>query len=108
VAPGAPRSHDGGMSEFIVEITTADPDGTPQSEVDSRRAAEAVRADELAASGNLVRLWRPIDEMRGIGLGQASDEADLHAHVLGTLPPAPWMTFAGTAVQPHPTAPGRL
>ncbi|KJK33276.1 muconolactone delta-isomerase [Lentzea aerocolonigenes] len=95
------------MREFIVEITTTIPDGTSQSEVDSRRALEAVRAKELAASGNLVRLWRPIGEMRSIGLWQADDEDDLHANVLGTLPLSPWMAFNVTAVQPHPNDPGR-
>ncbi|NKE61742.1 muconolactone delta-isomerase [Lentzea sp. PSKA42] len=95
------------MREFIVEITTTIPDGTSRSEVDERRAAEAVRAKELTASGNLVRLWRPIGEMRSIGLWRADDEDDLHANVLGTLPLSPWMTFAVTAVQPHPNDPGR-
>ena len=108
MAPAAPQSHDEVMKEFIVEITTTIPDGTPQSEVDSRRAAEAVRAKELTTSGNLVRLWRPIGEMRSIGLWRADDEADLHTHVLGTLPLSPWMKFDVTAVQPHPNDPGRL
>jgi muconolactone D-isomerase len=95
------------MREFIVEITTTVPDGTPQSEVDARRAAEAVRAGELATSGNLVRLWRPVGEPRSIGLWRAADEADLHENVLGTLPLSPWMEFDVTAVQPHPNDPGR-
>ncbi|MGW4213118.1 muconolactone Delta-isomerase family protein [Lentzea sp. NPDC004789] len=95
------------MREFIVEITTELPDGTSQSEVDRLRAREAVRAKELAASGHLVRLWRPIGEMRSIGLWRADDEDDLHANVLGTLPLSPWMTFHVTAVQSHPNDPGR-
>jgi len=95
------------MREFIVEITTTIPDGTSQSEVDERRAAEAVRAKELTASGNLVRLWRPVGEMRSIGVWAAADEDDLHTNVLGTLPLSPWMTFEVTAVQPHPNDPGR-
>lgn len=56
------------MAEFIVEITTTIPEGTPQAEVDRRRTAESARAAELAASGHLVRIWRPIGEMRSIGL----------------------------------------
>jgi muconolactone D-isomerase len=39
------------MQEFLVEITTTIPDGTNTSEVDARRAAEAVRAQERAATG---------------------------------------------------------
>lgn len=94
------------MQEFLVEITTTIPDGTDPSEVDTRRAAEAVRAQELAAAGNLVRLWRPVGELRSIGLWRAADEADLHARVLDTLPLRPWMRLAVTAVQSHPNDPG--
>lgn len=93
------------MKEFIVEIVTTIPDGTAQGEVDERRAAEAIRAKELAATGNLARLWRPVGELRSIGLWRADDEADLHEHVLGTLPLRPWMSVTVTAVQPHPNDP---
>jgi muconolactone D-isomerase len=95
------------MQEFLVEITTTIPDHTDPAEVDSRRAAEALRAKELAATGNLVRLWRPVGEPRSIGLWRAEDEADLHATVLGTLPMRAWMSIAVTPVQPHPNDPGR-
>lgn len=95
------------MREFIVELTTTVPEGTDQSEVDRRRAAEAVRAKELAAAGHLVRLWRPVGEMRSIGLWRAADEAELDEKVLGTLPLRSWMTLRVTPVNPHPNDPGR-
>jgi muconolactone delta-isomerase len=95
------------MQEFLVEITTTIPVGTDPSEVDARRTAEAVRAQELAATGSLVRLWRPVGELRSIGLWRAADEADLHKRVLDTLPLRPWMHLAVTAVRPHPNDPGR-
>lgn len=94
------------MNEFLVEITTAVPEGTPAEEVDRRRAAEAVRARELAATGRLVRLWRPVGERRSIGVWAAADEAELRAEVLGTLPLWPWMTATVTALEPHPNDPG--
>lgn len=94
------------MQDFLVEITTTIPDGTPQSEVDARRAAEAARAKELAASGHLVRLWRPVGQLRSVGIWRAEDEADLRANVLGTLPLAAWMTPVVTALEPHPNDPG--
>lgn len=93
------------MAEFIVEITTTIPEGTPQAEVDRRRTAESARAAELATSGHLVRIWRPIGEMRSIGLWVADDEAALRANVLETLPLSPWMTFDVTAVASHPNDP---
>ena len=94
------------MKEFLVEITTAVPEGTDPAEVERRRAAEAVRAKELAATGHLARLWRPVGELRSIGLWCADDETDLHEKVLGTLPLRPWMTLAVIPVEPHPNDPG--
>ncbi|MFG2944261.1 muconolactone Delta-isomerase family protein [Streptomyces adustus] len=94
------------MRDFLVEITTTVPEGTSQDEVDRRRAAEAVRAKELAATGNLARLWRPIGELRSIGLWRATDETELLEKVLGTLPLRPWMTLVVTALEPHPNDPG--
>jgi muconolactone D-isomerase len=94
------------MREFLVEITTTVPDGTSQDEVDTRRAAERVRAHELAKTGNLARLWRPVGELRSIGIWRAADEADLHEKVLGTLPLHPWMTVTVTPLESHPNDPG--
>ncbi|MGI5412825.1 muconolactone Delta-isomerase family protein [Streptomyces chartreusis] len=96
------------MREFLVEITTTVPEGTDPAEVDRRRAAEAVRAAELAAAGNLVRLWRPVGELRSIGVWQAADEAELHEKVLGTLPLRPWMTPTVTPLESHPNDPARV
>jgi muconolactone D-isomerase len=95
------------MREFLVEITTTIPEGTGQEEVDRRRAAEAVRARELAAAGRLVRLWRPVGEPRSIGVWRAGDEAELHEKVLGTLPLRPWMSLTVTPLESHPNDPGR-
>jgi muconolactone D-isomerase len=94
------------MKEFLVEITTTIPEGTDPDEVSRRRAAEAVRAGELATSGHLFRLWRPVGEMRSIGVWRAADEAELHEKVLGSLPMRPWMTPKVTPLQPHPNDPG--
>jgi muconolactone D-isomerase len=94
------------MKEFLVELTTTVPEGTDLAEVNRRRADEAVRAKELASAGRLVRLWRPVGELRSIGVWRADDEADLHENVLGTLPLWPWMTALVTAVQSHPNDPG--
>ncbi|MFD5721625.1 muconolactone Delta-isomerase family protein [Streptomyces sp. NPDC127036] len=95
------------MKEFLVEVTTAIPEGTDPAEVDRRRAAEAARARELIAMGHLVRLWRPVGEMRSIALWCAVDEAELYDKVLNTLPLWPWMTGTVTAVESHPNDPGR-
>ncbi|POX58410.1 muconolactone delta-isomerase [Streptomyces sp. Ru62] len=94
------------MKEFLVVLTTTVPEGTEPAEADRRRAAESVRAGELAGTGHLFRLWRPVGELRSIGVWRADDEADLRENVLGTLPLWPWMTAEITALQPHPNDPG--
>lgn len=95
------------MKEFLVELTTTVPKGTDPAEVDRRRAEESVRARELAAAGRLVRLWRPVGELRSIGLWRAVDDGELYREVLGTLPLWPWMTSVVTALESHPNDPGR-
>nr|WSX77600.1 muconolactone Delta-isomerase family protein [Streptomyces sp. NBC_00899] len=95
------------MRDFLVEITTTIPEGTSQEEVDRRRAAESVRARELAASGHLYRLWRPVGELRSVGIWRAADEEELHREVLGTLPLRPWMTPTVTPLESHPNDPGK-
>lgn len=100
------------MREFIVELTTTIPEGTEQSEVDARRAAETVRVKELTATGHLARLWWRAGEWRAgerrsIGVWRADDEADLNANVLGTLPLRPWMDVTVTGLRPHHNDPGQ-
>lgn len=94
------------MKEYLVELTTTVPAGTDPGEVDRRRADESARARELAAQGHLFRLWRPVGELRSIGVWRADDEAQLREQVLASLPLWPWMTAVVTAVQPHPNDPG--
>ena len=53
------------------------------------------------------RLWRPVGELRSIGVWRAVDEAELHEKVLGTLPLRPWMTLTVTPLESHPNDPGR-
>ncbi|MFC9279502.1 muconolactone Delta-isomerase family protein [Streptomyces collinus] len=95
------------MKEYLVELTTTVPEGTDPGEVDGRRAEESVRARELAAQGHLFRLWRPVGELRSIGVWRADDEAQLREEVLASLPLWPWMTAVVTPLQSHPNDPGR-
>lgn len=94
------------MREFLVEIVTTVPEGTSQEDVDERRAAEAVRARELAAEGRLSRLWRPVGEKRSLGIWRGEDEGELHKNVLDTLPLRPWMALTVTPLEAHPNDPG--
>ncbi|MDH6676454.1 muconolactone D-isomerase [Rhodococcus sp. LBL1] len=96
------------MQEFLVQITTTIPDGTPEEEIARRRADEKVRAGELATAGNLYRLWRPVGELRSIGIWCAPTVEELHRNVLDMLPLRPWMTIDVTPLEAHPNDPGRF
>ena len=79
--------------EYFTDPVTTVPEGTSPVKVDELKAAEAVRAAELANAGHLVRLWRPPLE--------PGDEADLR-QVLNSLPLHIWMKVTITPLTPHP------
>ena len=93
--------------EYLTEQVTTVPEGTSSTKVDELRAAEAVRAAEIAKAGHLIRLWRPPlgpGEWRSIGLFRAADEAELRK-VLASLPLHIWMKVTITPLTPHPNDP---
>ena len=93
--------------EYLTDMVTTVPEGTSPTKVDELRAAEAVRAAELAKAGHLIRLWRPPlgpGEWRSIGLFRAADEVELH-EVLDSLPLHVWMKVNVTPLTPHPNDP---
>lgn len=88
-------------------MVTKVPEGTSTEKVDELRAAEAVRAAELAKKGHLVRLWRPPlgpGEWRSIGLFRAANELELR-EILDSLPLHIWMKVTITPLSPHPNDP---
>jgi muconolactone delta-isomerase len=94
--------------EFLVEIVTTVPDGTSDDEVADMRTREAARATELAAQGNLLRLWRPPlapGEWRTWGLFSADDPDQLET-VLASMPLRVWRHDNVTPLSPHPSDPG--
>jgi muconolactone delta-isomerase len=93
--------------EFLTDMVTKVPDGTSTEKVDELRAAEAVRAAELAKKGHLVRLWRPPlgpGEWRSVGLFRAANELELR-EILDSLPLHIWMKVTITPLSPHPNDP---
>src|SRR6201996_3047634 len=94
------------MMEFLVDMVTTVPDGTPDAEVDAIRTKEAARSRELAAQGHLLRLWRPPlqpGEWRTLGLF-AADGGRLE-EVLTSMPLRVWRTDEVTPLSPHPNDP---
>jgi muconolactone D-isomerase len=93
--------------EYLTDLITTVLEGTSPIKVGELRAAEAVRAAELAKAGHLIRLWRPpldLGEWRSIGLFRATDEAELR-EVLTSLRLHIWMNVTITPLTPHPNDP---
>jgi muconolactone delta-isomerase len=93
--------------EYLVTMTTHVPDGTPAEAVEDIRTREAARSRELAAQGNLLRLWRPPlrpGEWRTLGLFAAGDDERLEG-VLASMPLRVWRSDAVTPLFPHPNDP---
>jgi len=96
--------------EYLVEMTTHVPQGTPDAHVDDMRTREAKRARELAVEGHLVRLWRPPlnpGEWRTFGLFSADDESQLES-VLSSMPLRVWRTDEVTPLSKHPNDPASV
>ncbi|MFE2724243.1 muconolactone Delta-isomerase family protein [Kitasatospora sp. NPDC059327] len=95
--------------EFLVDMVTSVPEGTSEQDVAGIRAREAGRARELAARGQLLRLWRPPlapGEWRTWGLFRARDAEELE-QVLASMPLRVWRRDTVTPLSPHPNDPGR-
>ncbi len=93
--------------EFLVDFDVIVPDGVPESEIHRREAAEAVRAADLVADGNLRRVWRrPTASGTStiVGLYNADSPSQLDG-ILRTLPLYEWMRITITTLDPHPNDP---
>ena len=93
--------------EFLVSMTTHVPDGTSEDSIQGMRVREESRSRELAAQGNLLRLWRPPlqpGEWRTLGLFAAENSCDLE-EVLRSMPLRVWRTDHVTPLSPHPNDP---
>ena len=93
--------------EYLVNMTTHVPDGTPDQAVDDVRAREAAHSRELAAAGHLLRLWRLPGRSRALGLWNAGNPAEMQA-ILKSLPMDPWMTVETTPLSRHPSDPAMI
>jgi muconolactone delta-isomerase len=93
--------------EYLVTMTTLVPEGTADEAVQEVRGREAARSHELAAQGNLLRLWRPPlqpGEWRTLGLFAAPDEVELE-DVLASMPLRVWRSDRVVPLSAHPNDP---
>ena len=90
--------------EYLVDFELRIPEGTADSAVSSRVAAEATAAANLAEQGHLVRLWRRPEESRAVGLFRADNRAEIDA-LLSDLPLYDWLRVTVIGLEPHPNDP---
>ena len=93
--------------QYLVTMTTHVPDGTPEQAVNEVKAREAAHSAELAAQGNILRLWRPPlrpGEWRTLALFVAADANQLET-VLSGMPLRIWRSDEVTPLAPHPNDP---
>ncbi len=113
VTPLSPHPNDPGnqaghsLPEFLTAFSTEIPPGTPGAAVEEVEASEAASARELAAKGNLRRLWATPGERHVLGLWQAADAAEMQA-IVTSLPLDAWMTTEITPLTEHPSDPAIL
>lgn len=102
--PASPGPDRAGAMEFLTWFALTVPDGVDPAEVDRARAAEAVRARELAAQGHLRRTWKVPSRGGALGLWQAAGVDELRG-ILAELPLAPWLEEEIVPLTPHPNDP---
>jgi muconolactone delta-isomerase len=90
--------------EFLVDMEITWPADADPAELKRLHAAEAIRAEELAAAGLLCRLWRVPGRCANTGLWRARDADELHA-ALVSLPFYPWLDIRVRALAGHPSDP---
>jgi muconolactone D-isomerase len=92
--------------EFLVHIEVLWPaDGDP-GDYAKLRAAEGVRAGELAANGRLRRLWRIPGRRANWGVWEAENATELH-EAIASLPLFPWLSVEVHPLAGHPSDPER-
>jgi muconolactone delta-isomerase len=94
---------DGG-SEFLTTFTETVPPGTSNERVDDVTAREADRARDLAAHGQLLRLWTLPGGNQVLGLWRAHDAEEMQA-ILASLPLNDWMIVETLTLAAHPSDP---
>jgi muconolactone D-isomerase len=91
----------------VISLSRSSPPSPTALRKPRSTAAGAIWAAELAATGHLFRLWRPVGELRSLGIWRATDEAELHEKVANKLRSRMWMTLKVTPLESHPNDPGK-
>ena len=93
--------------DYLVHITFIWPPGMTVEEQQRIIAAERARARQLAATGNLERLWRIPGQRANWGIWHAADATELHAVFIGVAADVPDLTATVHPLAAHPNDPAR-
>lgn len=93
------------QSLYLVRIENRLPPETQPDDAARLARAEAERAEQLAAAGLLVRLWRVAGRRANVGLWAAGSVDILH-DALASLPMYPYLDISVVPLAEHPNDPG--
>jgi muconolactone D-isomerase len=99
-----PAGPDRAGSSYLVQMEIRLPADLPAPERARLIRAEAARAQELAAAGILVQLWRVTGRRANVGIWNAPTCDALH-EALESLPLFPFLDIHVMPVSRHPNAP---
>lgn len=91
--------------EFLINISITWPADLPAETVQRVSDEERLMAAQLAASGNLVRMWRIPGRRENWGLWRAADPTEIH-QIISALPVWPYMEVKIISLADHPVDPG--
>lgn len=89
---------------YLVQMEVQIPRDLPAGERARLIKAEADRAQELAAAGTLLQLWRVVGRRANVGIWTAPTCEALH-EALESLPLFPFLDIHVEAISRHPNAP---
>lgn len=88
---------------FMVRMDVKIPHHMDPSHVETLKATEKARAEELQRAGKWRHLWRIAGQYANISIFDVADAGELH-EVMLSLPLFPFMTTEVTALCRHPSA----
>lgn len=92
------------LQEFLVNIRIDWPRDLSEETIQRLSVEERAMAADLAAAGNLSRMWRVPGRRENWGLWRAADASDLHRIISG-LPVWPYMRVTVHPLAEHPVDP---
>jgi muconolactone D-isomerase len=88
---------------YCVEMTVNIPPDADPAKIDSLKADEKLRSQDLQRQGKWPHLWRVAGRYANISILDVADHDELHT-ILSTLPLFPFMDVKVTALAQHPSA----